>query len=432
MSDLDTRLRALKQPALNQTPVLALRGRAARRRRHRRRLLQAGAAATTAIIVGAVTTWRDGPDNVATGPGPTPTIETPVDQRTLGDVEGVEVTVEPRTGLSDGHLVTVSISGLEALPDASVVQCAGDVTEATAQQSCDLVAVQGLDGEPGSGVVATAEQTVALARTIHITNGAPDPNVPRAYDCATEPAGCVLAVGPVALPARAVLVDLEFVDGPASTVDADVAPAAGLRDGQSVEITATGLRPNGAFTIRVCGRSPDLACDGYRSTTLRSIATGSLSGTIEVHAALYGEHGRADCVPNTCEIQVLDANGALARVPIEFDPAVVTAFATLTLDPPGPYADQQDITVRGHSFPPGIDLSSDIGQCPADKDTAVEERCGYGITPEKAVFVNDNGTFTMTFRVFRGTCATGAGCVVAWVISHGSIAARTEPLTFDN
>lgn len=439
MSDLDTRLRALKRPTVHETPLDELRDRAAVRHR-RRRQLQAGVMLTAAISAGALYSWRDRPNDVATGPGPTTTIEAASPQRTLGDVQGVEVRVEPQTGLLDGHLVTVTVSGLEALPGATVIQCAGDVTEATAQQSCDSVAVQGL-GDPGSGVVATPEQTVAVARTIHITGGSPDPNVARAYDCATEPAGCVLAVGPYALPARAVLVDLEFVDlefvdAPVASAVADVQPATALLDGQSVEVTATALRPNASFTISVCGRADGLGCDEYRTTTLRSDATGSLTARIAVHAAIYGQDGRTDCVPDACDIKIRDNVGNFAQVPIEFDPDVITAFATITLEPPGPYADRQDITVRGRSFPPGIDLSSDIGQCPADKDTAVEERCGYGIDPEKAVFVDDNGNFTMTFRVFEsllftGSCATGAGCVIAWVIPKGSIAAQTAPLMFD-
>ena len=215
MSDLDTRLRNLKQPTVDGPSASVLRERAAARRRRRRRL-QAGAVVTTAVCVGVILSWRDEPDDLVTGPGPTTAEPSPA-QRTLGGVDGVTVTVEPRTGLRDGELVHVRIDGLSALPGASVVQCAGDVTDDTALESCDLGVVEATDGPPGVGFEAMAEQTVAVARTIHIIRGSPDPNVPRAYDCATEPAGCVLAVGPLTLPARAVLVDLDFVDGPVPT-----------------------------------------------------------------------------------------------------------------------------------------------------------------------------------------------------------------------
>ena len=355
----------------------------------------------------------------------------------MGGVDGVTVTVEPRTGLRDGELVHVRIDGLSVLPGASVVQCAADVTDDTA---LEIVRPRLSWKRPmdrlETRVEAMAEQTVAVARTIHITRGSPDPNVPRAYDCATEPAGCVLAVGPLTLPAKAVLVDLEFVDGLVPTVVADVEPASGLQDRQAVEVTASGLRPNATFTVQVCGRSADLGCDGYHMMSVRADATGALSGGLTVYAALYGEHGRADCVPDACEIRIRGTGDAITTLPIQFDEDVVTTFATLTLEPPGPYVDRQEVTVHGRDFPPGIDLTDDIGQCPADKDTAVEERCGYGFPPGAPIIVDEDGEFTITVPVFEsltfaGTCVTGPGCVIAWIIPHGSIAASTERLLFD-
>ena len=98
-----------------------------------------------------------------------------------------------------------------------------------------------------------------------------------------------------------------------------------------------------------------------------------------------------------------------------------TVFATLTLEPPGPYVDRQEVTVHGRDFPPGIDLTDNIGQCPADKDTAVEERCGYGFPPGAPIIVDEDGEFTITVPVFEsldssfpqagiGTLRTLAGC----------------------
>ena len=147
--------------------------------------------------------------------------------------------------------------------------------------------------------------------------------------------------------------DLEFVDGPVPTVVADVEPASGLQDGQAVEVTASGLRPNATFTLQVCGRSADLDCDGYHTLSVRADATGALSGGLTVYAALYGAHGRADCVPDVCEIRIRGTEDPITRLPIQFDEDLVTTFATLTLEPPGPYVDRQEVTVHGRDFPRG-------------------------------------------------------------------------------
>ncbi len=62
-------------------------------------------------------------------------------------------------------------------------------------------------------VAATERQQVSVARLLHTSWGG-DPNQRQPYDCATEPAGCVLIVAPFELPARGVLIPLEFDDIP--------------------------------------------------------------------------------------------------------------------------------------------------------------------------------------------------------------------------
>jgi hypothetical protein len=106
---------------------------------------------------------------------------------------------------------------------------------------------------------------------------------------------------------------------------------------------------------------------------------------------------------------------------------------TLTIDPAGPYTDQQDVTVSGSGFEPGLPIMGQIGQCPVRLDTAVEERCGYApvITPLR---VADDGTFTMTFELrvwtpFRADCRVAPGCVLAWVPPKRSMEAAI-PLEF--
>ncbi len=119
-------------------------------------------------------------------------------------------------------------------------------------------------------------------------------------------------------------------------------------------------------------------------------------------------------------------------MPYRFADGVAAPEPELILEPAGPYSDGQEITVRGHGFRPGLDLTGQLGQCPADKDTAVEDRCSRGeLAP---AVVAEDGTFSTTFRLsqslmFTGSCVTGPGCHLGWVIPHGTTLAKV-PLTF--
>lgn len=447
MTDLDTRLRALGEGAPSGPPPRALRKMASGRRRRRRALAGAAMAALAALGAGAavVAIDDDPPPEVRTGPGPStstteapsPTTEAPGSTteasppggvpgtRTLGDVDGVTVTVTPRTGLRDGDLVEVRVDGLERLPDAKIALCRGDVTADTAASTaCDLDAVQ-RDGAPQAP--AEVVGTVAVPRTIR---AAGDPNQPEPYDCATEPPGCVLAVAPYEVPVRAVLVPISFADIPLPTPTMAVTPSKGLADGEEVTVSAEGLRPNTGFPVRLCSTGEEERCDELeqwpRATT---DGRGSLRTTVTVRAALYWFGGQIDCTAEPCSVAVYDDGGLrLAAVPLTLGDEVVAPVPELSIDLPGPYVDDQVVTLSGTGFPPGFDVGRWIGQCPNDKDTAVEERCTYP-SAFAPVTVGADGRFSMEVRLsaslmFTGSCVTGPGCHLGWVLNHGPTVAK--------
>jgi hypothetical protein len=151
---------------------------------------------------------------------------------------------------------------------------------------------------------------------------------------------------------------------------------------------------------------------------------------LTVRAAIYGYGGRLDCTNVDCTIAVSDAHGrTLAQAAIPFADDVRPPVPELRLDPPGPYVDGQQVTLHGTGFPPGLVVTDAIGQCPADLDPAVEERCGYVTAGGPAVVVADDGTFAATFPLHAGSCPTPPGCVLAWVIPHGPMGASV-PLPF--
>lgn len=340
--------------------------------------------------------------------------------RTFGGLEGLSLTVSPQRDLADGDLVRVQVDGGDQLVDPIVVQCAGDVSAATATYRCDPRALE----------TANAGATVTVRRVISISAIG---TTPTRYDCATQPAGCVLAVGETS-PIRGVAVPLDFSPGAVvGTPEVSVGPADSLEDGQVVALTGRGFRPNSSHRIVQCSTVDPGACDLAAAGGARSDADGTLRAEVPVAAALYGYRGRVDCTTTSCELSVVeDLGGRLAGAAISFAEHVRAPTPALVISPEGPYADGQRVTVRGSGFPAGEDVAGRIGRCPNGKDTAVEERCVYpSIVP---TVVDDDGSFEVeivlrTSSVFAPACDGPPGCHLGWVIPKGPTMAIT-PIEF--
>lgn len=444
MNDLDTRLDALRDdPALRPSTAHPsgddLRARATVRRR-RRHAFTAAAVLVPIVLVAVVlvAVAREEPrTDVVTGP-PT-TAEPQAAQITMGDVIGVQVTVTPSRGLRDGDIVEVVVEGIENLPNAAIVMCAGDVNEQTAINACDFASTTRMDAvEPGN-VLATGDDRVSVPRFIDITARSTDPNVAQRYDCATEPAGCVLAVGPISLPARGVAVPLQFVDEEVAVPSIAATPSTRLVNGQTITVTGEGLQPNAVVAVSLCREATyddegvaAPVCDEYDYPNARTDGSGRMAFELRTWAVLYSWTGPIDCTLEPCIVAYKGANGDVAAsVPLRFA-AGSAPQPQLSITPAGPYVDQQVVTVTGTGFRPGIDIGDEIAQCPNDKDTSLEERCGRSDISSR--IVADDGTFTMQFRLveslmFTGSCKNGPGCHLGWVILHGPTLAKA-PLTF--
>lgn len=428
MTDLEQRLRDLGaslDPG-EATSVADLRTRA-RRRRTRRRIGASGVLLVVVVLMAAVVRvgGEDTGEEVVAGP-PTsaPPVTTP-GQRSIGDVQGVSVEVTPATDLVDGQEVTVRIDGLEELPGAQLVMCRGDVEQATASTLCD-VGVIGL----GMGVPAATNQVVQVSRFLVLLNGSE-------VDCATEPAGCVLGVGSTsATPLRGVTVPLRFAPAPLPAPPViEVSPVDGLSDGATVTVAATNLRPNRSYTLLQCTADRRICSElDVGRHVLQTDSGGSGRAELPVATAIYGSQGRADCTAESCivgpSLEVFEFSGDTT---ITFAPGTRAPIPTLKIEPSGPYDDGQEVTVSGTGFPAGLDVARWIGVCPAHLDTAREERCGYP-SVFSSVVVGQDGTFTMATVLRAGTAAgrcsdLPSGCVLAWVLNHGPIAAST-PVRF--
>jgi hypothetical protein len=329
-------------------------------------------------------------------------------------------------------LVEVRIEGVDELDSPVLALCAADVTAETATTACDLTQLDRLDAQPGDPASVREVQTVAVRRIIRVTRSSANPNTSVPFDCATEPVGCVLAVGSGTLPTRGALVPIEFdPSAPIQTPELQVEPATGLQPRQAVSIVATGLRPNSTYAVRQCAVDVEDGCDETSWRTGRTDADGTLLARYPALPAIYGWRGRTDCTLDPCVITVGDAGGGerLAATELRFADDVAAPVPTMSVSPVGPYRDGQEVTLTGEGFPPGVAIGDQIGQCPDGKDTAVEERCAYPALGRTTVA--DDGTFSMTLRltdslISTGPCAGDIGCHLGWVLPHGPTVARVD------
>jgi hypothetical protein len=215
----------------------------------------------------------------------------------------------------------------------------------------------------------------------------------------------------------------------------------GLVDGQQIVVTGEGLQPNALVQVQLCRAAPVLneeggssqLCDGYSWGNAATDGTGRTTYDATVWTTLYTWQGPIGCTVEECVAAFTDENyRVLAAAPLAFASDAATAQPRLRISPSGPYYDQQEVTVTGTGFRPGIDVGGEIGQCPNDKDTAKLAACAYSVIG--STIVDEQGRFTMTIRVIENTlftnCKAGAGCHLGWVIiNHGPTLAKV-PLTF--
>jgi hypothetical protein len=424
MTTLEERIRRMTPPPAPLTPVADLRVRATRRRNRRRVVVGLCAVVVLAVLVGLL---RVSADDASVNVGPPPSDPTPT-QRTIGPVTGVTVEVSPSTGLVDGQTVRVRIDGLELMGAAQLGMCRGDVTDLLDQGSCSQTALQVVGGSTST---AAADQELVVSSVLRLGD---ERDI--VYDCATEPAGCVLAVG-TAPPLRGVLVPLDFVAGTRASAapSVSIAPVSGLRAGATVVITASDLPANRTFDVLQCASGADRSsdCQLVGITSITADASGALGGEVTIDDVLFTIGGLVDCTQGECVILIDDFDGtAIAVGPLQFEPGVEPLLPSMTIEPAGPYRDGQIVTVNGVGFPPGEDVGTHLGRCPAWLDTRVEERCAYSLGGPT---VEADGTFsasiTLNSGLLVGSCLDEPGCVLAWVIPNGPTVAEV-PLPFSD
>jgi hypothetical protein len=359
-------------------------------------------------------------DRPAVTSGPSPTEPVPVNpaglQRTIGNVAGVTVEVSPSTGLVNGQTISVKIDGLGELAGAQLGMCRGDVQNLLDFSACDQSALGALG--PDGTLQATPDQELVVSSYLRLDSAEGKVT----YDCAAEPAGCVLAVA-TAPPVRGVVVPVSFASSAGRSEPAvRVSPGSDLTDGALVTVTASGLRPNRTYGISQCVAGE--LCNQPASATTDS--SGTLTSVLPAQTSILSvSSGVVDCTAVSCVVTVhLNGVDPIESAPLSFAPGVHPTAPSLKITPAGPYRDRQIVTVEGVGFPAGENVGSHLGRCPAELDTRTEERCTYDLGED---VVAPDGTFRTTYDL--RACYGGAGCVLGWVITNGPTVASV-PLEF--
>jgi Neocarzinostatin family len=103
----------------------------------------------------------------------------------------------------------------------------------------------------------------------------------------------------------------------AAEPSATVTPSTGLRDGEIVQLTASGLSPNTVYEVDQCGEVEAFvyACNEAEAFTVETDATGTVQPTpIRVRQTFEGSvdsvpWGKVDCTVQVCGIGVGDVAG---------------------------------------------------------------------------------------------------------------------------
>jgi hypothetical protein len=227
-----------------------------------------------------------------------------------------------------------------------------------------------------------------------------------------------------------------------ATVTAD--PSTGLLDGQSISVTASGLKANtlygiiecstGATTIKEC----DIDSGSFTIATTGSTGSFSVTATVMRTMTPEGSGTPIDCATaDACVLAVAPANGKVAAAtPISFaDVAII--LPTLSVDPSTGLLDGQTVTVSATDFP--ADASVALVECPsgtavadfeADCDAstvAIDEADGTG-----ALSANYQVTRVIQGAVGPIDCAGPSACVLAALNLNEPDQATSTPIAFQD
>ena len=296
----------------------------------------------------------------------------------------------PAVGLVDEQEVRLEGAGWPPEAGLRVATCQVGAIE------CDVDEVEVVADEVG-------ELSVDLTVDARFVSGQGDPVDCRAVACELR---VVRDDGPVG--ARLTF-DPEARLRPQPTLT--VRPAAGLRDGERVDVRAEHLDPGSHVGFALCAAGArsvfDDRCYPYDAGLLEEEragegrpvgAAGVVVAELVVYVDAYAYDDRVDCRAERCELVVTQGGAVITRAPVAVEPgAVLLGPARLTATPSSPstgLAIGDRVELRGSGFYAGEPVL--VEQCAAD---SAAESCIGG--PSERWIADDEGRFDGTFTLQR-------------------------------
>lgn len=351
--------------------------------------------------------------------------------------------VEPSTGLSNGDVVRLTITGSGPVVEDTLYLAQCDAAVGDAPTTEDLFANCGNEAIVLPGARPTT-QDHRIAETFTSFTG-------RVVSCGASPGACVMTVaGPAGRPFASAPLGIE--PGPLSLV---ARPSANLVDGTAVQVQVLGSR-SAPVGVAQCGSAVVAVRDVFAGPCgpVTEVPAGTAVGEVElvVTAVVEGADGTVVTCGDDCTIAASTAGGAeFAATPIEFAGTAPEVHATPATD----LTDGQAIQVVATDVLPSIDgpplgfLPStgrwsvlQCGSAVADDPTLPGILTHCAVPPGGGPVADDGADLVVDVEVqasvtsLVGTtadCTAGAGaCVVALarVDPDATVSLLTSPLAF--
>lgn len=399
-----------------------------RSRRSRRPVGALVGAAVIAVLVAAVLVVRPGSGDVeiavdeddpttSTVPDtPTPDADSMPAPISLGAPDdgqesvGLPVDADPKTELTDGQLVTVTGAQFPPNESVGVVMCtkeAGQDHGARGVEACDI-------GHFGQGTT-DSEGNLAVefsVRRFLVFDG-------QEVDCAAEAGRCIIGMGLLSDydQSGGVAVDFDPNAAPPAPPTAELSRSDGIRDGETVDLSLTGLVPNSSFFVQQCTERGECVTSVYDE--LLADADGGYSGPVRLWRQ-FGSYGfeaqpaNVDCAVDACHVEIQgDVPGSrqLGTIPLSFDPDSGSRTApTMTVLDDGPYSVGSTFRVEISGIRHGDYV--EVSVCPTPERGCV----AHGSPPRPAT--GTSVTIEVTIDAVDPACETG--CALTAFVHPGT------------
>ena len=334
------------------------------------------------------------------------------------------ITASPTTGLVDGDLVHVNVTGLTPGRSAVVVECSVAVG---LLENCQALFVGATDA---SGALSV---TVRIFAVVGTESGG--------FDCRTATTCVIDAYEGGGALGVGTSVSLDF--DPAAPLGPPPAftatPSAGVHAGDAITLTGSGLNADVDTAVFRCNpavfEGGSLGCDTNDAQLVHTDATGSfvavvpLATTFSTDAYTGGFPPTVTCGTATCVV--------FALTPALPDTALLAsvdylAAPTVAVTPSVGLLDGSFVGVRGSDFEPNAivvvdECGSASGPCRSLRILNADET-GHIDTSVRVFALIDEGGRLVDCRVIAAACGIGAH---EYVDEAGAYRSRAQPVSFD-